>query len=292
MADITVQRTGEIQRKVLEVLQKTGEALPARIVIERVEQCLKLSDFEKSDYPKSPGVRRFDKITRFSTISMVKAGWLTKDKGRWAVTEDGIEALEQHKDPEQFSRRARQLYRDWKSEQPDSDDLGEDPAAAASILEEAVEDSFAEIQAYLHKMLPYELQNLVAALLRAMDYHVSWVSPPGKDGGIDILAHNDPLGTQPPRIKVQVKRKADKVNVEGLRSFLALLGDEDVGIFVSLGGFTSDAECEARTQEKRRITLLDLARLFDLWAEHYSKIEESDRTLLPLRPVHFLELQS
>ena len=36
---------------------------------------------------------------------------------------------------------------------------------------------------------------------------------------------------------------------------MAVLGDQDVGIFVSTGGFTSNAEQEVRTQEKRKITL-------------------------------------
>jgi len=137
-------------------------------------------------------------------------------------------------------------------------------------------------------MNPYDLQKLVAALLRAMGYHVSWVSPPGPDKGIDILAHNDPLGTSTPRIKVQVKRRADKVNVDGLRSFMAVLGEHDVGIFVSIGGFTSEAESEARTKETRKLTLLDLKKLVDLWVKHYSKIEESDKRLLPLEPVYYL----
>lgn len=135
---------------------------------------------------------------------------------------------------------------------------------------------------------PYDFQNLVAALLRAMGYNVSWVAPPGPDKGIDILAHTDPLGTSVPRIKVQVKRREDKVNVEGLRSFMALLGDQDVGIFVSTDGFTSDAESEARTQEKRKVTLLDLEKLFDLWVQHYDKVAESEKRLLPLKPVYYL----
>jgi restriction system protein len=98
-----------------------------------------------------------------------------------------------------------------------------------------------------------------------MGYFVSWVSPPGPDKGIDILAYTDPLGTKNPRIKVQVKRRSDAINVDGLSSFLALLGDQDVGIFVCTGGFTSAAEMEARTQEKRKITLVGLEKLFDLW---------------------------
>ena len=56
---------------------------------------------------------------------------------------------------------------------------------------------------------PYDFQELVADLLRGMGYFVSWVSPVGKDGGVDIIAHPDPLGTQPPRLKVQVKRHSE-----------------------------------------------------------------------------------
>ncbi|HKB05347.1 MAG TPA: restriction endonuclease, partial [Gemmataceae bacterium] len=124
--------------------------------------------------------------------------------------------------------------------------------------------------------------------LRAMGYHVSWVSPPGKDGGIDNLAWSDPLGTRPPRIKVQVKRVGQNVTVDGLRSFMALLGDDDVGLFVTTAGFTKDAEEEARTQEKRKVTLVNLEKLFDLWVEYYGRLDDEARRRLPLRPINFL----
>ena len=112
--------------------------------------------------------------------------------------------------------------------------------------------------------------------------------PPGKDGGVDILALKDPFVTQTPRIKIQVKRENQTVAVDGLRSFMAILSDEDVGIFVSLGGFTKDAQLEARTQEKRRVTLIDLDKFFELWIEYYSKLSEPARQRLPIKPVYFL----
>jgi restriction system protein len=58
--------------------------------------------------------------------------------------------------------------------------------------------------------------------------------------------------------------------------------------FVSTGGFTRDAEDEARRQEKRRIMLVDLKRPFDLWTEHYDRIPETQRRLLPLRAVYYV----
>ena len=135
-----------------------------------------------------------------------------------------------------------------------------------------------------------DFQTLVAGLLRAMGYHISWQAPPGPDGGTDIIAHTDPLGINGPRIRVQVKRRQDRLSVDAVRSFMAVLGEGDIGLFVSVGGFTKDAENEVRGQERRRIMLLDLKRLFDLWVEHYRKIPDASRRLLPLRPVHYLDL--
>jgi restriction system protein len=290
MAEITRKRTGEIVRKVFEVLLQHSEGMRAKDVLAELEKSMTLSEFEKSDYPNHPGVRRFEKIVRFSTIAPVKAGWLVKSKGRWILTEDGKAAFKQYTDPEALVKRSYELYQQWKAGQPETLEEGEESAVenATTTLEEAEELAWGEIEKYLRKMNPYDLQALVAALLKAMDYHVSWVSPPGPDKGIDILAYTDPLGTRAPRIKVQVKRHESAVAVDGLRSFMALLGDGDVGIFVSTGGFTSTAESEARTQEKRKITLLDMEKLFDLWVQHYKKLEESEKRLLPLKAVYYI----
>jgi restriction system protein len=123
-----------------------------------------------------------------------------------------------------------------------------------------------------------------------MGYHVAWVAPPGPDQGVDIVAFTDPLGAEGPRIKVQVKRQtSSKTSVDGLRSFMAVLSHNDVGIFVASAGFTSEAIREARMQDNRRITLIDLERLFDLWVEHYPAMPEDVSQRLPLRTVHFLD---
>lgn len=64
----------------------------------------------------------------------------------------------------------------------------------------------------------------------------------------------DPLGTRRPRFNVQVKRQQQAVSAEGLRSFMAVRCEDDLGLFVCTRGFTKYAEAEALTQEKRRIT--------------------------------------
>jgi restriction system protein len=276
----------------LQVLEGHPEGLPAKEVLREVERTLGLTEFEKSEYPRSPGVRRFEKIARFSTIGAVKAGWLVKNKGQWLLTDEGRTALSAFPDPEALFRESDRLYRVWEKSQPDEEDSVDDPEAespsAAITLEEAEENAREAIHAYLAAMPPYDFQNLVAALLRAMDYHVSWIAPPGPDRGVDIVAYNDPLGATGPRIKVQVKRRSDKVAVQGIRSFMAVLSTNDVGIFVTTSGFTSEAQAEARQQESRRVSLLALDELIDLWVEHYEALPESEKQLLPLRPIYYL----
>src|SRR5271165_6529965 len=295
---ITRKRVGELQRGVIKILLDSPDGLPAKEVLHRLEQVVPPTAFERSDYPKHPGIRRFEKMARFATIGPVKAGWLVKSKGRWYLTEEGRRAYNQITDPQEFNREVRRLYLQWRATQPEAiTELEEEgpeatssieKAAEASTVEEAEETAWAEIEQYVQAMNPYDVQKLVAALLRAMGYHVSWNAPPGPDKGIDILAHTDPLGTSTPRIKVQVKRRADKISADGLRSFMAVLGAQDVGIFVSTGGFTSEAESEARTQERRTVTLVDLEKLFDLWVLYYERIAEVDKRLLPLKSVYYL----
>ena len=290
MAEISARRTGELLRVLFQVLGEAQDAVQARNALAQLADRVRLTEYEAGSY--GSGDRRFEKVVRFATVDCVKAGWLAKSKGRWSLTEEGKTAYVKYPDPEAFYRQARQLYNKWKksqpTDQPPNDDVETAAKTATITFEEASEQAWGEIGQYLHGMTPYDFQDLVAALLRALGYYVAWVSPPGKDGGVDILAWPDALGTRPPRIKVQVKRYSSAVNVEGLRSFMALLGEDDVGIFVAAGGFTKDASDEARTQEKRKVTLIDLERFFDLWVEHYHKLPEEDRRRLPLQPIYFL----
>lgn len=289
MAEITKKRKGELVRGVFQILLSNHEGLAAKEVLQRMQNVVPPNTFEASEYANRPGVQRYERIIRFSTIPAVKAGWLVKDKGHWSVTEEGRRAYEEFSDPAQFMLEAIRLYREWARERPDEDGEEEESVeTATTTLEEAEEAAWAEIEAYLAEMNPFDFQELVAGLLRGMGYHIAWTAPPGPDRGLDVIAHCDPLGIKGPRIKVQVKRRADKISVDGIRSFMSQLSDGDVGLFVSTGGFTKDAEQEARYQERRRIMLVDLKRLFELWVEHYLHIPEDQRRLFPLKPVHFL----
>ena len=230
--EITHRRSGELVRGVFKLLSPHPEGLPSKSILERLAEIVPPTEFEKTTYPRRPDVRRYEKIVRFSTIGPVKAGWLVKNKGLWILTDAGRKVDEQFSDPEQFMREASRLDRKWAAERPQGPEAPVDEGSpdAATTLEEAEEAAWTEIEEHLEQMNPYDFQELVAGLLRAMGYHVAWVSPPGPDKGIDVIAHTDPLGIQGPRIKVQVKRRSDKTTIDGLRSLLGLLGEGDVGL--------------------------------------------------------------
>lgn len=93
MAEVTQKRIGELQRGVFKILVDHPEGLPAKEILQRMEQVVPPTDFEKSDYTNSPGTQRFGKMIRFATIAPVKAGWMIKDKGKWYLTEEGEKGL-------------------------------------------------------------------------------------------------------------------------------------------------------------------------------------------------------
>jgi len=296
VADITVERTGLLVRTVMEILQAKPAGVKAKDALDEMAMRVPLTEFELGTY--LDGQPRWPKIVRFATIDLVKAGWLTKQRGYWFITEAGVAALIKYQDPAAFYREAKTLYAAWRKEnpkdevildesQPDPEDIEESDLGAK--LEEAEADAWDQVTKHLSIMDPFRFQDLIAGLLIGMGYHVSWISPPGPDRGLDIVAYTDPLGANGPRIKVQVKRRADKASAESVRSFIALLGDHDVGLFVCTGGFTNSALEEVRSQHSRRITLMDASQLFALWVSCYDKIPDANRALMPMRPVHFLD---
>jgi restriction system protein len=251
-----------------------------------------LTNYESGHYPSSLNSQRFETIVRFATIDLVKAGWLVKSKGRWFITEEGRQAYKNFTDPEEFYKEAVKLYHLWKESRPqeeglESSDVEEAPKVTVTF-EETEELAWRQIQQIVNAINPYEFQDLIADLLKAMGYFIYWVAPPGKDGGIDIIAYSDPLGAHGPRVKVQVKHKIDQsIPVEPLRAFMSVLGADEIGLYVSSGGFTSGAHVESRSQEKRKITLIDLESLIELWIEYYPKLSQEARQRLPLKPIYF-----
>jgi restriction system protein len=164
-----------------------------------------------------------------------------------------------------------------------SDDLSDDSEIGEDLFADLQARSEELIRSKLAELDGYEMQDLMAGIIRAMGYYAR-VSPPGADGGVDIVASRDPLGVEQP-VKAQVKAKPNtKSSAAEIRQLAGVLGQTERGIFVSSGGFTRDALTEPATA---RIVLVDGERLQALLVEYYDRLDQDTKSLVPLRRLYF-----
>lgn len=298
MGMITIERRGEFIKAAFKVIIENGGQLQVKKILSLVEEKMEFTDYELERFKKS-GQIRWQTNLQWYSVDCVSAGWLRKKNGVWYITPEGEEAMKLS--PKEFmttaSKAYRKAYKKAKAEKEQKEaaetsdaNTTEESADRSRItaFENAVEQATDEIREFIAKMDGYTFQDAVGALLRAMGYHTPFIAPRGKDGGIDVIAYSDPFGTSTPRIKVQVKCKAQKTNVQEVRQLKGLLQNEgDAGIFVSTGGFTPDA-LRAIRDSSIHIEAIDLDRFIELWQEYYEKIAEVDKALLQLRKIYFL----
>jgi restriction system protein len=291
----SVELGARLLHAALSVLKEAGGEAPGRQVMDAAGQRVELDDWARERYEKTGNVR-WQSLLHFFTIDAAKAGYLIKKKGVWYLTPEGDKALSLK--PLALLDQARKAYREWRKENPVETEVELPSSAGTQIevspetrspsLDEIEQLALEDIQTAINQKTPYEFQDLVAALLRGMGYFTPFVAPAGKDGGVDIIAYRDPLGTMSPRIKVQVKHRTSPTGVQDVRQLMGLLQkDGDVGIFVSTGGFSADARAAARSSHVH-VELIDGSRFITLWQEFYEKLSDEDKALLPLRPVYFV----
>jgi restriction system protein len=249
MVQITLHRVGELLRIVFELLWDKPDGLPAKDIFALIPELTQLTEYERG-FSSLFNTPRYERIVRLATVPLVRVGWLEKtNKGRWHITEEGRQACKKFTNAQELYKEALRLYEEHRQTTPD----------IVINVETAEEKAWEQIQKYLQEKNPPEFQSMIAALLRAMGYYVAWVAPAEKKRGhIDIVAHVDPIGAKGPRILVQVKHKGQVLTIEGLKTFLSVLGQNDFGLLVSTGGFTGDAKEELRTEAFQKVTALDL----------------------------------
>lgn len=141
---------------------------------------------------------------------------------------------------------------------------------------------------FILKQLAQELKghpfaNFVAHLLETMGYRTR-VSPEGTDGGIDIIAHKDELGLEPPIIKVQVKSAEGSVGDPIVSALYGKVGSNEFGLFVTLGTYTTQAKNFARNNSNLR--LIDGEELVKLVLSRYEQFDSGYKVLIPLKRVY------
>lgn len=182
----------------------------------------------------------------------------------------------------------------------------QDPGARSALnpgakaISESVHDEIAEVndainladvaQDEIAKRLQedfkgHELSELVEALLTAEGFKCR-NSPPGADGGVDVLAGMGPLGMDSPKLVVQVKSQTSAVSDTVLQQLNGAIHrfQADQALLVTFGGVTGPAKAYVETQyfNIRVWTIDDIIRAI---YRHYPVLDNEMKARLPLKQI-------
>lgn len=251
-----------------------------------VERLVSLDDWAKEIYETSGNIR-WRSIFGFSSVGLVKAGYVKKDKGVWMVTDDGRAAVKEPFDARAYLQEIDRRYGVWKAsnqqsfdDEPDAvvpSEVGEvlipPEEQLASILNQTRKSLIAELIATIKQCDPYFFERLVVQLLLKMGYGGSRQEAGeaiGKsgDGGIDGVISEDRLGLD--AIYLQAKRWEGSVGEGPIRDFKGALDAKGAqkGVFITTSSFTPAAIAAAKNSRSYKIVLIDGQRLADLMIEH------------------------
>lgn len=135
----------------------------------------------------------------------------------------------------------------------------------------------------LHRNITHrEFEEFTAALLRALGYQAR-VTQYSQDGGVDVIAHRDPLGVEPPQIKVQCKHRTGTTSAPEVQQLVGTQGPGELSLFVTLGTYSRDALAIER--QRPGLRLLTGEDLVTLVLENYAALPEEWRSIIPLTNV-------
>lgn len=128
----------------------------------------------------------------------------------------------------------------------------------------------------------FPLEPFVAELFRAMGYNAQ-ATRASRDDGIDVIAHRDELGIEPPILKIQIKAYDGNVGPDLVKAFYAMIQERDVGIFITTGGYTAAAQNFAAA--RGNLKLIDGVEFVGLIEKYYDGLDLKFRRQIPLRRV-------
>ena len=164
------------------------------------------------------------------------------------------------------------------------------PVTQDETVAKVTEDIEENTRDFVLKRLSHELKGLplegfVAHLLECMGYHARITRR--NEPSVDIIAHKDHLGIEPPIIKVQVKSGDGTATAKDVSALYGKLSAGEYGLFITLGTFSpASRSFEAG---KSNLRLVDGGELVELVFRHYEEFDARHKGLLPLRRVYVPE---
>lgn len=135
------------------------------------------------------------------------------------------------------------------------------------------------------KFKGHGLAQLVGAILKAQGFEI-YISPPGPDGGVDILAGSGAFGFGEMRIAVQVKSEDGLIDLAALKQLKGTMADVKAtrGMLVAWGGFKSSVERE-RATSFFDVRLWNQNDLIEALLGEYDNLDPEIRAELPLKRI-------
>lgn len=164
-----------------------------------------------------------------------------------------------------------------------TEDSAGDSGSDAIDLEEVAQD---EISRRLQEDFKgHDLAVLVEALLSAEGFKCR-NSPPGADGGVDVLAGMGPLGMDSPKLVVQVKSQTSSVSDVVLQQLNGAIHryQADQGLLVTFGGVTGPARSYLESQYFN-IRVWTMDDIIESIYRHYDALDDEIRAKLPLKQI-------
>ncbi len=235
---------------------------------------------------------------------VVKVDWITTDLPRTSVKQDLLytlgsalsvfaptknhaiarleELLRTGNDPGQAVFQTSPKIK-GSTPDPDDDDVDE-PELHTDIVEVARDQIRARIA---EEFSGHELTALVTAMLEAQGFTCT-MSPPGADGGIDIVAGRGLLGMDAPRLVVQVK-SGGQIGDPVVRDLSGVMHDQnaDQGLLVAWGGLSKQARSTVQGQQFR-MRVWTAEDVIDGVLRVYESLPEDIRSRIALKRVWML----
>lgn len=294
------KRDAEILQAALRLVQDNGGEMKYADIKEELPKVFHFN--EKELAPKNTWDALWHTILgMIGGIELKQTGFVDIKKSVWTLTDKGKKALSMT--PDEFYKayhyqyleisRAKQkekaLIGEIVQSQPAQSEVESIENAAEKDIESIKEKAREQIRQYIRSKSPYQFQDMVAALFRAMGYFTPFVAPKGRDGGIDVIAYCDPIGVKRPHIKIQIKHyPTNPVSVDVIRGLNGICKNtDDIGFVVTSGSFTNEAHKESRSVHTN-IRLIDGEDFIDLWTAYYNNMPEEDKALMPIVPIYYI----
>src|SRR5215210_6321943 len=148
MPVMSLQRKAALMRELCVILREHPNGVRGSEALAQLATRMPPTHQETGVYERS-NARRYEKVVRFSSINLVKAGWVVKSDGTWYLTDDGGRALHTHEEANEFYAEARRLYREWarvRGAEEEVDTEEDVSSRATAAVEEAEESAWAEIE--------------------------------------------------------------------------------------------------------------------------------------------------